>query len=61
MHILTNTLAGEQLKRADVAIRIDLHATFMECGPYPLVAAGREAMRAAWPQVARQLERAAAR
>ena len=58
IHIVTNSLSGEQLKRADVAIRIDLHHVFKKCGREALVAAGREAMRIAWPQVARQLERA---
>ena len=57
MHILTNTLAAEQSKRADVAIRIDLHWVFMHCGRHALVAAGREALRSAWPQVERQLRR----
>jgi NTE family protein len=61
MHILTNALALEQLKRADVAVRIDLHETFTKCGPNSLVAAGRQAMREAWPRVVRQLERAASR
>jgi NTE family protein len=61
MHILTNALAAEQMKRADVAIRIDLHETFMRCGPDSLVAAGRQALRDAWPRVARQLDRAGAR
>lgn len=59
MHIVTNSLSGEQMKRADVAIRIDLHHVFKKCGREALVAAGREAMRTAWPQIARQLERAA--
>jgi NTE family protein len=57
MHILTNTLAREQMKRADVAIAIDLHETFMRCGSDALVAAGRDAMRAAWPTIVRELRR----
>ena len=59
MHIITNALAGEQRKRADVAIRLDLHHVFRKCGRGALVAAGREAVRAAWPQVERQIARAA--
>lgn len=58
MHILANALAAEQVKRADVAIRIDLHRVFMQCGREALVAAGREAMRTAWPHVLRRLEQA---
>ena len=58
MHILTNALAAEQSKRADVAIRIDLHRVFLQCGRHALVAAGREALRSVWPQVERQLGRA---
>lgn len=61
MHVLTNTLAGEQMKRADVAVSIDLHETFMKCGRAALVAAGREAVRAAWPAILRQAARGAAR
>ena len=61
MHILVNTLAREQMRRADVAIRIDLHAIFLRCGHDALVAAGREAMRSAWPSVAGELARSAAR
>lgn len=58
MHILTNSLAREQMERADVAISIDLHKTFMKCGRDSLVLAGREAVRMAWPEVMRQLSRA---
>jgi NTE family protein len=60
MHILTNSLAAEQMKRADVAIRIDLHDTYMLCGPGAVVAAGRDALRAAWPVVIREARRWAA-
>lgn len=60
MHVLVNALAREQLRRADVALRIDLHAVFMRCGHEALTAAGRDAMRAAWPRIARELARRAA-
>jgi NTE family protein len=59
MHILVNSLATEQLKRADVAIRLDLHER-MSCGPAALVEAGARALRAAWPEIERGLRRAPA-
>jgi NTE family protein len=61
LHIVTNTLANEQMKRADVALSIDLHRTFTRCGRVSLVAAGREALRQAWPQIEERLRRAAPR
>jgi NTE family protein len=57
MHVVTNALAAEQLKRADVAIVIDLHAVLMKCGRGALVAAGRAAVRSAWPAIAREAAR----
>ena len=57
MHVVTNALAAEQMKRADVAIVIDLHAVLVKCGRGALVAAGRAAARAAWPAIAREMAR----
>ena len=51
MHILINALAAEELRDADVAIRLDVHDTMMHCGNGALVAMGRDAMRRAWPEV----------
>ncbi len=55
MHILVNNLAAEQMKRADFPLRLDLHHELVRCGPGSLIAAGREAMDRAWPQLARAL------
>jgi NTE family protein len=55
MHILVNSLAAEQVRTADVAMRPDLHARWMRCGREGLVAAGREAVARAWPGIARAL------
>lgn len=62
MHILVNALAKEQVRDADYALRIDLHHAFMKCGEAGLIAAGRVALREAWPEiVAAARRRAAAR
>jgi NTE family protein len=53
MHILINALARQQLRSADVAIRLNLHHRLMSCGESSLVAAGREAVRRAWPEMLR--------
>jgi NTE family protein len=53
MHILINTLAARELAEADVAIRLDVHDRLVHCGPEALIAAGREAVRSAWPDIAR--------
>lgn len=58
MHVLVNGLAREQSRRADVALRIDLHGVLKRCGHDALVAAGRDAVRAAWPRIVRELARA---
>ena len=55
MHILVNSLAARQLRDADVAIRLDVHHQLTACGPDALIAAGRDAVRAAWPEIARSL------
>lgn len=62
MHILINTLGERQLREADFAIRLDLHHRLTACGSEALIAAGREAVRRAWPGIARSLRmRVAAR
>jgi len=53
MHILINALATQQLRSADVAIRLNLHHRFMSCGNAAVIAAGREAVRRAWPDMVR--------
>jgi hypothetical protein len=55
MHILVNSLAASQLRTADVAIRLNVHQRLMECGRDGLVAAGREAVARAWPEILRTL------
>jgi NTE family protein len=55
MHILVNSLAAAQLRSADVAIRLNLHHRFTECGREALIDAGRDAMRRAWPDVQRAI------
>ena len=61
LHILINTLATEQGRGADYVLRLDLHHRFTQCGAGSLVAGGRNAMEAAWPQVERSLLAAARR
>jgi len=62
MHILMNALGERQSRDADFAIRLDLHEQLMKCGENAVVLAGRDAMRRAWPQIARSLQlRAASR
>jgi NTE family protein len=51
MHILVNALAAEQLRDADYALRIDVHHAYTHCGDAGVIAAGRAAVRAAWPAV----------
>ena len=55
MHILINSLAERQERDADFVIRLDLHHEMMECGNDALIAAGRDAMRRAWPALAAAL------
>ena len=55
MHILVNALAASQLRTADVAIRLNLHQRWKDCGQDGLVAAGRHAVAAAWPQIQREI------
>ena len=55
MHILVNSLAASQARSADVPIRLNLHKRWLECGREGLVAAGRGAVAAAWPELQRAL------
>jgi NTE family protein len=55
MHILINSLAAEEMRGADFPLRLDVHRQLMDCGPESLIAAGREAVRRAWPQLSRSL------
>ena len=55
MHILINSLAERQERDADFLIRLDLHQEMMKCGNEALIAAGRDAMRRAWPALAAAL------
>jgi NTE family protein len=53
VHILVNSLAASQERSADVIIRLNLHKRWMECGRAGLVAAGRDAVARAWPEIVR--------
>jgi predicted acylesterase/phospholipase RssA len=53
MHILVNSLSTVQMRSADLVIHLNLHHRFVECGNESLIAAGREAVAAAWPDIAR--------
>jgi NTE family protein len=55
MHILVNSLAASQARTADVVIHPNLHKRWMECGREGLVAAGRDAVAQAWPEIMRAL------
>lgn len=55
MHILVNSLAAEQARHADHFLRLDLHHRLMRCGPRALIAAGRDALHAAWPAIERSM------
>jgi NTE family protein len=53
LHILVNSLAASQVRAADVQIHLSLHERWMSCGHAGLVAAGREAVASAWPEILR--------
>jgi NTE family protein len=55
LHILVNSLAASQARTADVVIRLNLHQRWKNCGREGLVAAGRQAVAAAWPEIQRAL------
>jgi NTE family protein len=59
MHILVNALAEQQLRTADIAIRLDLHRTLTACGRDGLIVEGRQALRRAAPHIAQALALAA--
>jgi NTE family protein len=49
-HIMVNQLIAEQIRRADHAIRLDVHALMKDgANPYLLIEAGEQAVQAAWP------------
>lgn len=59
VHILVNALSAQMLRRADVALKLDLHRLMLR-GPASVAAlagAGEQAMRDAWPQLAARLGR----
>jgi NTE family protein len=56
LHIVTNALGARQARDADVALRLDVHHLLMSCGDDALVEAGRDAVREAWPEIARKLK-----
>lgn len=56
MHIMANALINEQLPRADVAIRMNLHRMIGKDNSHDqLIAAGYAATMRAWPQIAPKL------
>jgi NTE family protein len=55
LHILVNSLAASQARTADVLIRLNLHQRWSECGSEGLMAAGRHAVAAAWPDIRRAI------
>jgi hypothetical protein len=53
MHIMANALINEQIGRADVAIRMNLHKYIGKDHSHDqLIAAGYAAAMAAWPKIA---------
>jgi NTE family protein len=55
-HILVNRLIDEQIRRADFAIRFDVHQVMSEDnGSAALIRAGEAAVRRRWPQLRRAL------
>src|SRR4029078_4892410 len=59
MHILINTLATRDLNDAGLATRLDVHERLMRGGPEALIAAGREAVSTAWPEILTRVNGAA--
>jgi len=55
LHILVNSLAASQARTADVVIRLNLHQRWKDCGREGLVAAGRQAVSTAWPEIQRAI------
>jgi NTE family protein len=51
-HIMVNQLIAEQVRRADYAIRLDVHATVLSGhGEHALIQLGEDAVRAEWPKL----------
>jgi len=62
MHIMVNRLIGEQIRRADFRIRLDLHALMQGArGAQALIGVGERAVREVWPALRQQLSRGATR
>lgn len=59
LHILVNALAAEQIARADLALRLDLHHLMREghVDPSVLIDAGERALTEAWPRLQALLDR----
>ncbi len=58
MHIMINRLIGEQIRRADFKIRLDLHAAMQGArGARALIDVGERATHKAWPALQQQLAR----
>jgi NTE family protein len=58
MHIMANALINEQIPRADVAIRMNLHQFIGKDNSHDqLIAAGYAATMRAWPKIAEMLSR----
>lgn len=56
MHIMINRLIGEQIRRADFRIRLDLHAAMQGVkGARALIDVGERETRKLWPELQRQL------
>ncbi|MBC7622484.1 MAG: patatin-like phospholipase family protein [Aeromicrobium sp.] len=56
MHIMANALTNLQIKRADVAIRMNVHHLIgKQFGNEQLIAAGYAAAMAAWPEITAKL------
>lgn len=57
-HIMVNRLIDEQIKRADFAIRLDVHQTLRDEGGIPaVIQAGDAAVRRHWPALQAALRR----
>lgn len=58
-HIMVNRLIDEQIKRANFAIRLDLHSIMAGPDAIPaMIRAGEEAVREKWPELSQRLQSA---
>jgi NTE family protein len=56
MHVMVNRLIEEQIGRADVVVRMDLHHLMRDSlDPDALIDAGEQAMLAAWPRLRQRI------